>query len=180
MRARITTTVAITAVLVSIGALHTSYGQTPPQPKAAAVVVASQARAVVETVDKQARQVLLHLPENTLLTLTVPPDVKAIDQLNPGDHVAVTYIDAAVLHLAKTNAVSTETPAHATSENGEIRGVRTVVGVAPSRGTITLADANNHVETLSVPDPSLLKTLKPGDNVDVTYREAIDISLKSV
>lgn len=72
MIARIMTTAAITAALVSIGALHTIYGQTPPQPKAAAVVVASEARAVAESVDKQARQVLLHLPEDTLLTLTVP------------------------------------------------------------------------------------------------------------
>jgi hypothetical protein len=55
-----------------------------------------------------------------------------------------------------------------------------VVGVDPSRGTITLADANNYVETLGLPDPSLLKTLKPGDLVDVTYKEAIDVSLEPI
>src|ERR1700710_1643143 len=75
------TTLAIAAVLVGSDAPHTLYGQTPPKPQAAAVVVASEARAVVESVDKQARQVLLHLPEDALLTLTVPPDVKSIDQL---------------------------------------------------------------------------------------------------
>lgn len=178
MRASIMTTAAIAALLASSGAPHRIYGQTPPKPEAAAAVVASEATAIVESVDKHARQVLLHLPEDTLLTLTVPPDVKSIDLLKPGDHVAVKYFDATVIHLARTNAAATEKPARGTTENGEFQGVRTVVGVDPSRGTITLADSKNHVETLGMPDPSLLKTVKPGDHVDVTYREAIDVSLE--
>jgi len=32
------------------------------------------------------------------------------------------------------------------------------------------------VENAGMPTPSLLKTVKPGDHVDVTYREAIDVS----
>jgi hypothetical protein len=179
MKAIMISTAAIAAVLVSSGVVHPIYGETP-KPVAAAVVVASEARAVVESVDKQARQVLLHLPEDALLTLTVPPDVNSIDQLKPGDHVAVKYFDATVIHLVKTTAASTAKPALGTSASGEIKGVRTVVGIDPSRGTITLADANNQVETLGVPDPSMLATLKPGDNVDVIYKEAIDVSLEPV
>ena len=176
MKASIPMTVAIVAALASSDARQPIFGQTPPKPEAAAVVVASEARAVVESVDKQARQVLLHLPDDALLTLTVPPDVKSIDKLKPGDHVAVKYYDATVIHLAKTNAASTA--ATGASATGEIQGVRTVVGVDASHGTITLADAKNHVETLGVPDPSMLKALKPGDNVEVTYKEAIDVSLE--
>ena len=89
MRASIMTTAAIAALLASSGAPHRIYGQTPPKPEAAAALVASEATAIVESVDKHARQVLLHLPEDTMLTLTVPPDVKSIDLLKPGDHVAV-------------------------------------------------------------------------------------------
>jgi Cu/Ag efflux protein CusF len=180
MKARMIATAAIAAVLISSGAPRAVYGQTRPKPEAAAVVVASEARAVVESVDRQARQVLLHLPDDSLLTLTVPPEVKSIDQLKPGDHVAVRYLDARVIHLAKTNAASTEAPAPGTEANGEIQGVRTVVGVDPSRATVTLADAKNHIETLGVPDPSILKTLKPGDNVTVTYKQALIVSLNPV
>jgi Cu/Ag efflux protein CusF len=179
MKTGMVITAAIGAVLIGSNAPHPSYSQTPPKPAAAAVVVASEARAVVESVDKTARQVLLHLPENTLLTLTVPPDVEAIDKLNPGDQVAVKYYDATVIHIAKTSAPATEMSAGG-SANDEVQGVRTVVGVDPSRGTITLADAKNHVETLGLPDPMMLKTLKPGDNVDVTYKLAIDVSLEPV
>jgi Cu/Ag efflux protein CusF len=180
MKAIMISTAAIAAVLVSSGVAHPIYGQTPPKPVAAAVIVASEARAVVESVDKQARQVLLHLPEDALLTLTVPPDVNSIDQLKPGDHVAVKYFDATLIHLVKSTAASTAKPALGTSASGEIKGVRTVVGIDSSRGTITLADARNQVETLGVPDRSMLATLKPGDNVDVIYKEAIDVSLEPV
>jgi hypothetical protein len=54
------------------------------------------------------------------------------------------------------------------------------MGIDSSRGTVTLADVQNHVETISLPDPLLLKTLKPGDRVDVTYKEAVDVSLDPV
>jgi Cu/Ag efflux protein CusF len=175
-----TTTLAIAAVLMASNAPHTLYGQTPPKPQAAAVFVASEARAVVESVDPQARQVLLHLPEDALLTLTVPAEIKSIDKLKPGDHVAVKYYDAAVIHLAKTDVAPTGKSAPGTTANGEVQGVRTVVGTDPSRNTVTLADAQNHVETLGLPDPSLLRTLKPGDRVDVTYKEAVDVSLEPV
>ncbi|MEA2733032.1 MAG: hypothetical protein QOF70_7507 [Acetobacteraceae bacterium] len=180
MKASKITTFAIAAILVGGNAPRTVFGQTPPKPLAAAVVVASEAQAVVESVDKQARQVLLHLPEDALLTLDVPPEVRSIDKLKPGDHVAVKYYDATVIHLVKTDAAATGKSAPGTSANREIKGVRTVVAVDSSRGTITLADANNKVETLSVPDPTVLKTLKPGDHVDVTYREAIDVSLDPI
>ena len=96
-------------------------------PRPAAVVVASEARAVVESVDEQARQVLLHLPEDALLTLTVPPEIKSIDKLKPGDHVAVKYYDAAVIHLAKTDVAPTAKSAPGTTANGEVQGVKTVV-----------------------------------------------------
>jgi hypothetical protein len=178
MKAGMIATAAIAAVLVSSAARHSTNGQTPPEPVVAASVVASEARAVVESVDKQARQVLLHLPDNTLVTVSVPPDVTSIDELKPGDHVAARYYDATVIHLARTNAASTDTAAP--SANGDIHGVRTVLAVDPAHGSVTLADAKNHIETLGLPDPSLLQTLKPGDHVDVTYKQAVDISLGPV
>ena len=124
-----------------------------PKPQAAAVVVASEARAVVESIDKEANQVLLRLPENALLTLTVPPEVTSVDNLKPGDHVAVKYYDAIVIHLAKTGAAPTARSAPGTSRNGEVQGVRTVVGVDSSRGTVTLADARDLMSVSGLGEP---------------------------
>jgi hypothetical protein len=52
--------------------------------------------------------------------------------------------------------------------------------VASEARTVTLADTNKHVETLGMHDASMLKTLKPGDDVEVTYKEAVVIDLQPV
>jgi Cu/Ag efflux protein CusF len=171
---------ATTGILIGGDAPRPSYAQTPPKPETAGVVVVSEARAVVENVDPQARQVLLHLPDSSLVTLNVPPDIRSIDRLKPGDHVAVKYVDAVAINLANTKTASTAEPAPGPASAGDIRGVRTVVGVDPSRQTVTLADSENHTQTLGVHDQSMLKTLKPGDNIDVTYKEAVIISIEPV
>jgi hypothetical protein len=172
----------ITALVMSnsliCGALQPVRGQQAPPPPAAAVIVAVDSRAVVESVDKQARQVLVHLPDDTLVTLNVPRQVKGIESLKPGDHVAVKYVDAAIIHLAKTQEKATAEPAAGEASKDQIHGVRTVVGINPSADTVTLADAKNHLLTLGVPDPSVLQSLHPGDNVDVAYREAVVISVE--
>jgi hypothetical protein len=79
MKASMITSMTIATALISSGAPHVALGQTSSGPEAAAVIVASETHAVVENIDKQVRQVLLHLPEDTLLTLTVPPEVKTIE-----------------------------------------------------------------------------------------------------
>ncbi len=177
MQTKLIAAAAMIGVVIGGGALQPIFAQTPPKPEAAAVTVVSEARAVVENVDPPARQVLLHLPDSSLLTVNVPPDVMAIDRLKPGDHVAVRYIDAAVINLVKTKDASNAEPTPGTASQGEIRGIRTVVGVDPSRQTVTLANSQNHTQTLGVHDQSMLKSLKSGDNVNVTYKEAILISL---
>jgi Cu/Ag efflux protein CusF len=171
---------ATAGILIGGGALRPSYAQTPPKPETAGIVVVSEARAVVESVDPQARQVLLHLPDRSLVTLNVPPEIGTIDRLKPGHHVAVKYVNAVAINLAKTSTASTAEPAPGRASAGEIQGVRTVVGVDPSRQTVTLADSNNHTRTLGVNDQSMLETLKPGDNVEVTYKEAVLIDLDLV
>ncbi len=101
-------------MLLGSDAPHTLY-LTPPKSRAAAVV--GKVRAVVESVDEPARQVLLHLAEDALLTLTVPPELKSIDKLEPSDHVTVKYHDAAVIHLAKTDPAPTAKSAPGTTAN---------------------------------------------------------------
>ncbi len=168
MQTKLIAVAAMTGVFISVGALRSICAQIPPKPEAATIAVVSEARAAVESVDPHARQVLLHLPDSSLVTLNVPPDIGTIDRLRSGDHVAVRYIDAAVIDIAKTNVASNSEPTPGPASKGEIRGVSTVVGVDPSHQTVTLVDSQNRTQTLGVHDQSMLNTLKPGDNIDVT------------
>ena len=61
------------------------------QPDVAGVFYTAEAAAVVETVDRQARQVLLRLPDQSLVTLDAGPELQNLNQLKPGDHAREVY-----------------------------------------------------------------------------------------
>jgi hypothetical protein len=167
-------------VLTSAG-LHSAISQPAEvKPDVAGVFYTAEAAAVVEPVDQQARQVLLRLPDQSLVTLNVGPEVANLNQLKPGDHVVAKYIEAAAVRLASPGE-GQKAPASAPPTTGaQIHGVSKVVAVDQPRNTVSFAEQNNHVQTIVVHDPSIiavLKTLKAGDPVDVTYTEGIALSL---
>jgi hypothetical protein len=154
------------------------------QPDVAGVFYTAEAAAVVETVDRQARQVLLRLPDQSLVTLDAGPELQNLDQLKPGDHVLAKYIEAAAVRLTNPKgghgtpgSAAAEAPATA---GEQIHSVSKVVAVDEPRHTLSFTDANNKVQTIVLHDPStvaVLKTLKTGDPVEITYTEGVAVSL---
>jgi hypothetical protein len=178
MAARLTALV----LLATPGVLAPAIAQTQSpsgQPSEAGVFYTVDAAATVETVDPQARQVLLRLPDDSLVTLTVGPDVRNVAQLKPGDHVRARYIEAAVARLASPANEASQTALHSGS-GGQVQGVGNVVAVDRSRNTVSIQAPHNTVQTITVHDPAmqhLLATLKVGDAVEVAYTEGVAISL---
>lgn len=139
---------------------------------------------MVETVDPQARQVLLRLPDHSLVTLNARPGVQDLDQLKPGDQVLAKYIEAAAVRLSNPtgdHGAPASAAASAPATAGEqVHNVSKVVAVDEPRNTLSFADNNDKMQTVVVHDPStvaVLKTLKTGDPVDITYTGGIAVSL---
>jgi hypothetical protein len=155
-----------------------------PTPEAAGVVVTADTLATIETVDRQARQVLVRLPDDTLVTLQLSPQVHNLDQLKPGDHVLAKYFEASLVHVKKSpDAPVAEAAVEVAAPPGaEVKAVTTVVGIDPIRKTIALKGSDNKPETMTVPESQMvdMKGLKVGDNVEVTYTKAVAISLDPV
>lgn len=154
------------------------------QPDLAGVFYTAEAAAVVETVDPQARQVLLRLPDQSLVTLNAGPELRNLDQLKPGDHVLAKYIEAAAVRLTNPkgdHGTPGSTAAEAPATAGEqIHSVSKVAAVDEPRHTLSFTGANNKVQTIVLHDPStvaVLKTLKTGDPVEITYTEGVAVSL---
>lgn len=155
-------------------------------PEVEGVIRAADTLATIETVDPKARQVLVKLPDSTLVTLQVGPQVKNLDQLKPGDHVLAKYVEAKVVHLKKSaekpTPVAKVTIGVAPPPGAEVKAVTTIVGIDPARGTVALSGSDNQAETLTVPESEKadVKDLKVGDNVEVTYTKGVAISLDPV
>lgn len=175
-------------VALATGFILTAVGapgpEAAPTPEAAGVVVTADTLATIETVDRQARQVLVRLPDDTLVTLQLSPQVHNLDQLKPGDHVLAKYFEASLVHVKKSPdaPVAKAAVEVAAPPGAEVKAVTTVVGIDPIRKTIALKGPENKPETMTVPESEMvdMKGLKVGDNVEVTYTKAVAISLDPV
>jgi hypothetical protein len=149
--------------------------------------------ATVESVDQADRTVLLRGPAGGLLTVHAGPEVKNLAQVKPGDRVVIRYREALAAQIAKPGQPLPpvqESTQQTTAPLGQ-KPAGTLEHVVQARVQITAVDPEHnrvsfigpaHVErTAQVLDPDmqrLLRTLKVGDQVDLTYTEAVAIKVE--
>ena len=165
------------------------------EPGAAAAVCCREDRPPrwrASTSAPRATAVVLKGPEgNVVDVVTVAGDeVRNFDQIKLGDLVVVRYAEALTLELRKTKTgaggVSVNEGA-ALAEPGErpaaagarqISAIATVTAVDQKKSTITLKGPRGNVVTLNVHNPDQFKIVKKGDQVEVTYTEALALSVE--
>lgn len=191
---------AISTALVGTAAL-TAQAQTPSAATTTTDVTAMQGKvkavqtttmtATVLSVNMSYREVVLMDTAGKLHTLDVSNDVRNLDQVRVGDQLTVEYTQAISLKLKKhgTSAppVSSETammrapkgakPAGAIGR--EVTAIASVVAVDAKKQYVTLRGPLGNEYDLSVQDPTQLSDIKAGDQVEVTYTEALAMSVKS-
>jgi hypothetical protein len=159
---------------------------------AAAKVKLSTMTATVEAIDQETRMVTLRGPDGSF-TLQVGERVRNLSQVKVGDKVTVEYYEGLIAELLPPGAAPTEMKV--------TKGMtRAPVGGSPA-GTmgkaVTATVVIEHVDTLRntvffkgplgktrvvkamKPEfQAMLRKLKPGDKVNLTYFEAMAVSVK--
>jgi len=116
-------------------------------------------------------------------------DVKNFNEIRIGDLVKVRYAQALALELRRTRAVGdlTERSGSTQAKPGErpaaatvhqITAIAEVMDVDPQKQQITLKGPRGNIVDLDVRNPDQFKVVKKGDQVDVTYTEAIAIAVE--
>jgi hypothetical protein len=157
----------------------------------AAVVATEEARATVETVDQQKRTVLLRGPTGALLTVHAGPEVRNLAQVKPGDRVVLRYVEAVAARIVRpgdpaaesttsvARAAPGERPAGMIVDRDRVRV--TIEGVNPASNTAAFIGPDRVPRTVAVRQPAMqefLRTLKVGDEVEVTFTEAVAVSVE--
>jgi Cu/Ag efflux protein CusF len=147
------------------------------------------ATATVESIDRSTREVTLKKENGEYVTIVVPPDVKKFDAIQVGDRVTTRYYDNVVLRLkpegekAEDTSTSAMTGTSGTKPGGTAAVQRTITAtitnIDPDVPSITFTGPNNWVYSSRVQDRDLLKKVKVGDRVDITWTEAVMISLET-
>ena len=190
-----TVALALIAAAVAASALAQQPGATggtavASEPGKAAVIRAEEISAQVVGIDKATRTVTLKGPKGDVVDVVAGAEVKNFYQIKLGDFVVARYAQALTLQLRKTKAgagdvvvreeaakpKSGERPAMAGGR--QVNVIAEVTAVDPKNSTITLKGPRGNVVTLDVRNPEQFKVVKKGDQVEVTYIEALALSVE--
>lgn len=149
-----------------------------------------EASATIEAIDKQNRLLSVRGPGG-VATIVAGPEIRNFDQIHVGDKVKVTYTAAVGAAITKSKEKPTTTydaaaiaaPIGAKPAGAVGATVSTTVqieSVDTSFDAVTFKRPDGFLRTIAVSSPEgkkFIRTLKKGDMVDVTYTEALAISV---
>ena len=146
-------------------------------------------KAQVESVDAKSRTVVLKTPSGESEEFSVDPQVRNLDKVKPGDKVVLRYHVgvAAEIKPGGTGAKSVQEKVGAqkaplgSSFDHSISATVIIESVDTSFNTVTFKRADGKMRTVSVDSPKgqeFIRKLKKGDAVEITYTEAVAVSLE--
>jgi hypothetical protein len=163
------------------------------KPEAGAPPAVAQTRAAtihgtVAAVDKAKQTVTLKGPRGRTVTLQVR-DPQKLEAINVGDPVVAKYYESLAFEVKKPGSATPgasakeavasskpgETPAGAVER--QITVTTTVAAIDKKAQTVTIKGPDGVTETVKARDPKNLDKLKVGDLVEITYTQALAISL---
>jgi hypothetical protein len=163
------------------------------QRDAAARVNVTTITATVEAIDLPSRVVGLVGPEGNALVVQVGDEVRNLDQVKVGDRVRVEYFEGLLAELlppgsdpravALTDAVARAAPGERPAGGmGEAVSARVVIEFVDTlRNVVHFTGPKGKKRVIRVEKPefrAMLRTLKPGDVVELTYFEAVAVKVE--
>jgi Cu/Ag efflux protein CusF len=148
------------------------------------------ATATVEAVDMEKRTVTLKKEDGSTVTLKVDESVKNLPQVEVGDQVTAKYYESVAVQVREPGAAPLDAGAVqsvATAKPGEkpagmavqeVTVTTTIASINKDNETVTLKGPDGVMKTVKVRDPKNLEKVEVGDEVVITYTEAVAISVE--
>jgi hypothetical protein len=185
-----TVSLALVAAAMSFGA--PAMAQQPAKPAkvldAASLDKAVVITATVTAIDNKNRIVTLKGPAGNEFAVIVDPSVKNLGQVGVGDMVEATYIQAVALDFQKGDGIrmAMTTDASETAKAGRMPGAAAMTRVTvvtniwaldPTQGTVIVRGPYGHFTEVKLKDPALLNGVKVGDQMKVSFTQAVATSV---
>lgn len=146
--------------------------------------------AAVQKIDQKTREVTLKGPDGELKTIKVSDEVKNLPQVKKGDLVTLAYYESIAYELKKKgtaepgiDAAADAARAPVGARPGAVGGAAvsvtaTITKIDKKTDSVTLKGPQGKTVAVKVKDPSRLDKVKVGDLVEITYTEAVAISVE--
>jgi hypothetical protein len=145
---------------------------------------------VVEAVNASNRIVTIRtIGRDEVIVMNVSEEARNLDQVEKGDRVVVEFLEALAVDLKKGGGLEPEAgvaTAMARAAPGEKPGagmadtvtvVATIVGIDPDEPSVLLQGPEGNVVEVLVRHPEKLNEVDVGDQVVITYSQAMAISV---
>jgi hypothetical protein len=190
-----------------LGACAAKEKEQPPAAMAAPVPVAAQpaptpvlsgtvaentvtVTATVQAINQKTRMVTLKGADGKTATVHVDDSVQNLAQVKKGDRVVATYYESLAYDVMRAGDAErgvTVAGVAGTAQPGEMPagvGARAITATAKIKAidkkheTVTLKGPQGNLKTVKVKNPANLDKVKVGDMVQITYTEALAISVE--
>lgn len=144
----------------------------------------------IEAIDHTKRLITLKDKDGVMETIKCGPEVKRFDELKVGDTVTFRYQESIAYSIRKPGQPSglpANTGPAVTRSTGPKPGgtlaqqetaTVTIKAIDPKAPSVTVLTEDGRTASFKVEDKKNLKDVKVGDKVEITYTEAIMISVK--
>jgi Cu/Ag efflux protein CusF len=161
-----------------------AYGQAPVVKTESVEVLTT-----IEAIDHTARLVTLKNKDGSMDTIYAPSEVKRFSELKVGDKVSFKYYESRLYQIRKPGqpapppvqeaAVTRGTGAKPGATIAEQKSATvTVKAVDANVPSVTVVTGDGRTASFKVDDKKSLDGVKAGDKVDITYTQAVLISVK--
>ena len=144
--------------------------------------------ATVTSIDLKTRTVELKGEDGKMASIVVPESVANLEKLKVGDTLTTTYAVSIAVQILKPGEAPAPVSASSSKQGGgelmsavQRSAVLKIESIDLATNSVTLTGPKGNTETVKVKRPDIqerLKTLKPGDEVQITYTEAVAIKVE--
>ena len=184
---------ALVAVVLMLTLATGAFAQATPGAAPPRVVKEMEAvmTATVVAIDLQTRIVTLKGEDGEVRDIKVGEEAVNLPQVKVGDLVTVKFYESIAVEVIKPGTVmgAGEKTAIVRAKPGEMPGgmvakqvsvTATITGIDKQKSTITLKGPEGKLNTVKVQDRANLEKVKVGDDLMITYTEALAISVEHV
>jgi Cu/Ag efflux protein CusF len=145
------------------------------------------ATATIEAIEANSRLVTLLTEDGTHEVVRAPAEMKRFSELKVGDKITARYYGSLIVRMKKPGEPvidvdkSAVTPGTGANPGGTVATQRTltvtITAIDPNVPSITVKSANGWTYSRRVDDKKALEKVKVGDQLDITWNDAVLISV---
>lgn len=172
------------ALVISMSSVALGFQVTKTIPGESKVVTVT-----VEAIERASRELTVKKTDGTYEQVYVPTEIKRFDTLKVGDRITARYYETVVLRLkapgekdadtSKSSVVPAETGTAGTAAHQQVI-TATITAIDPKVPSITFTGPRGWTYSSRVEDTQALAAVKVGDKVEITWTEAVILSLDAV